>query len=145
MALTGDIVGDSISYVLGRRGGSKLIEKWGRYIGLTIERVQKIERHYANHTGKTLILGKFAYALETPFLVAAGLAKVPYRKFLLYVFVSSIPKSLLFILIGYYFGHAYGKISRYLDYTALMTAAVAVLLTIIYFLIRKISKKHMES
>lgn len=144
VVLLGDITGDSLYYCLGRWGGIRLINRWGHRIGLTTERVNKIEQHYSSHAAKTIILGKFAHSIEIPFLVAAGVAKVPYRKFLLYVFIPSIPKSLLFILIGYYFGRAYGEIGKYLGYSAFIMIAAAISLTVIYFIIRRVSKKYTE-
>jgi len=141
LIIVADVVGDSIYYALGR-WGTRFVERWGHYIGLTIERVKKIELHYTHHAGKTLILGKLAHSIEIPFLVFAGIAKVSYRKFLLYVFIPSIPKSLLFILIGYYFGRAFDEINRYLSYTAFIMLAAAIVLVIIYFIIRKVSQKY---
>ncbi len=137
-----DITGDSLYYFLGRFGGTRFIERWGSKVGLTLERVEKIENHYAEHAGKTLILGKFAHSIEIPFLVAAGLAGVPYGTFLWYVFIPTVPKSLLFILIGYYFGRAYGEINNYLGYTALIMSAAALALIAVYFILKKISARY---
>lgn len=144
IVVVGDLTGDTVSYMIGRWGRRRFIERWGHYIGLTIERIQKIEQHFDRHTAKTIILGKLAYSLEMPFLVAAGLAKVPYRRFLFYTFIPTVPKSLLFLLIGYYFGRAYVEFSRYLNFTALAMVALALLLTLIYFIIRKASRKYTE-
>lgn len=143
--LIGDITGDSLYYCLGRWGSIRFINRWGHYVGLTIERVKKIKQHFINHTGKTIIIGKFAHSIEIPFLIAAGFAKVPYHKFLLYVFIPSVPKSLLFILIGYYFGRAYGEINKYLGYSAFFMMATAISFTVIYFVIKKMSKKYTEN
>jgi len=140
--VVGDITGDSLYYALAYHGRYRLIDRWGHYIGLTVERVQKFEHYFEDHSARLIIFGKFAYALEVPFLIGAGLAKVPYRKFLLYTLLPSLPKSLLFLLIGYYFGRSYAKISTYLDYTALGTIALALVLVAVYFIVKKISKKY---
>ena len=101
--IIGDVVGDSIYYSIGRWGGPQFIGRWGHYIGLNLDHIKKLEYHYDRHTAKTIILGKLAYSMEVPFLIASGLAKVPFLKFMFYVFIPTIPKSLLFVLIGYYF------------------------------------------
>ena len=81
VVVVGDLTGDTVSYMLGRWGGIKFVKRWGRYIGLTAERVQKFEEHFNHHAAKTIILGKLAYSIEMPFLFAAGFAKVPYKFF----------------------------------------------------------------
>lgn len=137
----GEMVGDTIYYWLGRWGGYPFINHVGRHVGITAERVEKIEKHYANHPARTIILGKFAYSLELPFLIAAGLFKVDYKKFASYVFIASVPKSFIFILIGYYSGEAYSNINRYLDAAVFMIVA-AISLVLVYLLILKLSRRY---
>ncbi|MFH1772988.1 MAG: DedA family protein [Patescibacteria group bacterium] len=144
VVVVGDLTGDTISYTLGRWGGARLIERWGHYVGLNIGHIQKFKNHFDKHTASTIIWGKLAYAMEMPFLIGAGMAKVPYRKFFLYTLIPTLPKSLLFLLIGFYFGESYSKINTYLDYTAIGTISLAILLTIVYFVMKNISKKHEE-
>lgn len=142
VAVIGDLTGDTISYAIGRWGGARLIGRWGRYVGLNVERVEKFKNHFDKRAASTIIWGKLAYAMEIPFLIGAGLAKVPYKKFFLYTLIPTLPKSLLFLLIGFYFGESYSKINNYLDYTAIGTISLAVILVIIYLVIKKTSKKY---
>jgi len=76
--------------------------------------------------------------------VAAGIARVPFRKFVWYNFIPTLPKSLILILIGYYSGESYVKISSYLDYAAIGTVIAAVIFIVIYFMMRKVSKKYAD-
>lgn len=142
--VVGDLTGDTISYALGRWGGIKLIERWGHYIGLNVGHVEKFRNHFDKHTASTIILGKLAYALELPFLIGAGLAKVPYKKFLLYTLIPTLPKSLLFLLIGFYFGETYNKINVYFDYAAIGTVSLAIMFIVTYFVVKKMSRKYVK-
>jgi membrane protein DedA with SNARE-associated domain len=140
----GDLVGDSIYYALGYWGRNQFVEKWGRYVGVTAERVKRLEHHFEKNGGKTLILGKLTHAVGTAILLAAGVAKMPYGKFIWYNFVPTLPKSLILLLIGFYFGQSYAEFSKYLSYTAFVTIATAILLTVIYIIMIKIGKKYTE-
>ncbi len=142
--VVGDLVGDTIYYIIGRYGGIQLIKQWGHYVGFNTERVENFKHHFDKHTASTIIWGKLAYAMEMPFLISAGLAKIPYKKFFFYTLIPTLPKSLLFLLIGFYFGKSYSKIDTYLDYTAIGTISLAIILIIIYFVVKNISKKHEE-
>ena len=141
LIVIGDLTGDTMSYVIGRYGGTKVLDRWGHYVGLSVEKVQKFKDHFNNHAAKTIMWGKLAYTMEMPFLIGAGLAKVPYKKFIFYNLIPTLPKSMLFLLIGFYFGKSYVKIDNYLDYAALGTISLAIVLTLIYFFIRKYFKK----
>ncbi|NCF75532.1 MAG: hypothetical protein GWO87_03545 [Xanthomonadaceae bacterium] len=140
LVVIGDLTGDTISYMIGRWGGVKFIKRWGHYVGLNIKHIEKLEKHFDKHTASTIILGKLAYSIETPFLISAGIAKVSYKKFFLYTLISTLPKSLLFLLIGYYFGKSYSKINNYLDYTSVGVIFLIVISIAIYFIIKKLNR-----
>ena len=136
----GDMVGDSLYYVIGFYGRLGFVERWGHFLGMTKERVVKIENHFTNHTGKTLITGKLTHFAGAVILVAAGVAKVPYWKFIWYNFLPTIPKSLALLLLGYYFGKAYQQIDSYFNYIALAGSVVLVLTVTAYIFIKRFRK-----
>jgi len=128
--VAGDLVGDTLYYALGRWGRVSFIERWGKYVGVTAEHIRSVDEHFKKHAGKTLMLGKLAHGIGGAILVAAGATAVPYRKFIWFNLLATVPKSLVLVLIGYYIGQAYARIGRYLDYTAwgmLILAAVSIL------------------
>lgn len=116
--IVGDMIGDSIYYVIGRFGRMSFITKHGHYIGLTLSRIEKIERHFARHPIKTLFFGKFAHGLASITWVAAGMSRVPYRKFIFTNMLSSAIKSGILLLLGFYYGKAYTTFDQYLGYIA---------------------------
>jgi len=86
-------------------------------------------------------LGKLSHGIGTVFLVAAGLAKMPFPKFIFYNTLATLLKSLALITIGFYFGQAFMTINAYLERIALISVGVAVLFGLIYFFyLRKTSK-----
>jgi len=145
LVVMADLVGDSLYYVIGRLGREHLIEKWGRFVGITLNSIERVERHFEKHQGKTLIFGKLSHAIGGVILVAAGIARIPYRDFLFFNFLATLPKSLILLFIGFYFGQAFRQISKYLDYTAFLLVLAAVILIAIYFIIQKIAKIISES
>lgn len=144
VVVVGDIAGDIMYYALGYYGRERFVNRWGRFFGITSERVERLEKYFEKHTGKTLILVKLSQGIGAVVLVAAGIAKVPFRKFVWYNFIPTLPKSLILILIGYYSGESYVKISSYLDYAAIGTVIVTVIFIVIYFIMRKLSKKYVD-
>lgn len=141
VVVLGDLAGDSIYYAAGRWGKEGFLKRWGRFIGITMERIKQLQEYFAKHKGKTLILGKLSYGVGAPVLVAAGVADVPYCEFVGFNFIATLPKCLVLLLIGYYGGQGFTKISRYLDYTALGMLALAVLFTVVYLMMKRIARR----
>ena len=138
VVVAGDIVGDVIYYLIGSYGGRRFITRWGYLFRLSMEEITKLENHFANHSGKTLLFGKISHAIGAPILVAAGMAKIPLEKFVWFNFWATLPKSLVLLAIGYYFGRAYQEIDRYIGYGNLIIFSLAIIAVIIYFLVKKI-------
>jgi len=110
VVVVGDIAGDIMYYALGYYGKQRFINGWGRFLGITLERVERLEKHFEKHSGKTLVIGKLSHGVGAIVLVAAGIARMPFRKFVWYNFIPSLPKSLILLLIGYYSGESYIKV-----------------------------------
>ncbi len=137
VVVMGDLAGDSLYYAIGRFGRERFILKWGKYIGLKIERVRKMESQFKKRGKAILIGGKMSQVFGALILVSAGISKMKYKDFMLTNFVWTLPKSFILILIGFYFGQAYVQINRYFNYTAVIMFALGVAAAVIYWLIRK--------
>lgn len=137
----GDMVGDTLYYSIGRWGGRPFIRKWGHVFGLSEPRVLKLENHFQNHAGKTLLIGK-TQALGGLFLAAAGLSRMSYPKFMWFNLIGTLIKSMALLLLGYFAGQAYGLIDKYLGYYAIIASAVLITGIIIYMLIKRQPQKQ---
>ena len=58
-AAIGAIVGDNLGYWIGREGGSKLIKKYGKFVGLSEDRYVKVQEFLKSHGGKAVFFGRF--------------------------------------------------------------------------------------
>lgn len=141
VVVLGDLTGDSLYYALGRWGRKRIVEKYGWHVGITPRLIEKFEGYLHKHTAKTLFFGKFSQALCVPILIAAGVAKVPYRKYITINLFATLIKSLILLLIGFYFGQAYAKIARYLDITAIIVLILAVIFLLFYLYMQKLAPK----
>ena len=137
----GDVFGDIMYYSFGYYGREKFIERWGHYLGITMERIKRLEEHFKEHSGKTILFGKWTHAIGFAILLVAGIVKMPFRKFVWINFVGSLPKSLVFLLIGYYFGQAYQQIDKYFGYATLSMFFVIILVAGIYLFVKKYKNK----
>ena len=138
----GDLFADNLYYALGRFGRERFIRsRLGKLLGLDEKRVEKLEKHFATHPWKTFTFGKFVHGTGSPILVAGGMAKVPYKKFLGYNIPTTLLNSFILIEIGFYFGHAYQSFNTYFGYYTIFGLAVLIGL---YIYIIKRSKKSLD-
>ncbi|MEV4416291.1 DedA family protein [Catellatospora sp. NPDC049609] len=84
-AATGAIIGDSIGYAIGKRGGRPLLDRLGRRFPkhLGPEQIVRAETMFGRWGVWAVFFGRFIALLRILAGPMAGALKVPYRKFLL--------------------------------------------------------------
>lgn len=142
--LAGDLVSDSLYYSIGFWGREKVIKKYGRFILLDQTKLHKFETLVRYHSVKVLVIGKLTHFAGVPVLLAAGLVRIPYRKFIWYDMLATLPKSLIFLLLGFYFGSLTGTISHYLEYGTLITGGLLAVIFAGYLLTGKYLEKKLS-
>ena len=133
----GDIVPDGAYYFFGLWGRNRsFIERYGKKFGLTPERFGVIEHLWEKHPGKTMWTSKLAYGLSTAFLISAGLAKLPLKKF----YAEAVPVTLgqyaILMVVGCFFGSSYAAISTTFSGIEAVIAAVVIAGILYYALTR---------
>lgn len=133
VVVLGDVGGDIIYYAIGRWGREKFLQRWGKYIGFPIEKVVPVEKHFEKHGAKTLFIGKMAHGIGGILLVAAGLVKMPFLKFVSANFFATLLKSLVLLLLGYFFGQAMDNINSIFGFIGALSLGIGIIVIIIFF------------
>ncbi|MDR3559503.1 MAG: VTT domain-containing protein [Candidatus Pacebacteria bacterium] len=141
LSIFGDIVADVIYYVIGYYSRITVIEKFGHHFGLTTERMKKIEATLNNHPVRTLLALKMTPVLPTPGLMMVGATRMRLKKFITICIAFIIPKSIFFIVVGYYFGAAYELILKRFERGGIILGLVAVVIIFIYYAFGKFSAR----
>jgi membrane protein DedA with SNARE-associated domain len=141
LAFFGEMAIDIIFYFVGYIGRAKVVEKFGHFLGLTQPRIKKLEELLSKHTWKTIFIIKYSPIIPVPGFVMVGASKLNFKRFLFILFTLSLPKAVFFTLIGYFFGRAYGTLSKYFYYGQYLIIGVIVIFIIIDYIFVKISKK----
>ena len=110
--IVGDLAGDLFYYGIGWLGQSRALVGIRQSFGMTGGDFARIERYIKQHGAKTLLFAKYT---QTGFLAlpACGAARMPIWSFLWYNVLGTIPKSLILVIIGWFFGFAYNRINGY--------------------------------
>jgi membrane protein DedA with SNARE-associated domain len=78
------LLGDNIGFAIGHFGGRPLAERYGRYIFLTPERLDRATRFFQRHGGKIIILARFIEGLRQANGIIAGTSGLDWRRFLIF-------------------------------------------------------------
>lgn len=138
LSVSGDLVPDSLYYLVGYRSRIRGIERIARYFKLTPEKVAHTETLLKKHFGKTMLILKLTPIVTTVGFALVGYLKIPFRKFFVWCSIVTIPKSIIFLSIGYFFGHLY-VVNAYIHNASLLLAIFAVATGFFYFVYMKVS------
>lgn len=134
IALVAAVIGDNVGYAIGRYGGERLVERYGRYLLLTPQRVAKAEAFFTRHGGKIITVARFIEGLRQVNGIIAGLAGMPWPRFLAFNTLGAALWVAAWVTIGglagQHIGSLYPAIQRYELYVLLAAAAVVAALVI---------------
>jgi membrane protein DedA with SNARE-associated domain len=78
------VLGDNIGYAIGRFGGRRLVDRFGRYILLTRERVSRATAFFSRHGGWIIIVARFIEGFRQANGIIAGISRFPWARFLIF-------------------------------------------------------------
>jgi len=105
----GAIVGNQIGYWVGHRAERPSLLKWGRYVRLTPERLDRVERLLTRHGGKAVFAARFFSVSRLLEALVAGLTRMRWGTFFLYSALGGAVWVTVVVLVGYFFGESWGK------------------------------------
>lgn len=123
----GSTFGAMVGYLIGLKGGRPLVKKIGPWFRITEERLVKVE-DFANRHGSW---GVFAARLLPiipfkVFSIGSGIARVPFKSFVFFTFLGTIPRAFFLAWLG-------SEIVKYQGATVALVAVVVCAVGIYYF------------
>jgi len=143
-AALGAIAGDNIGYYIGRTGGKAVVERYGRYVFIKPEHLERAEKFFARHGDKTVFFGRFVAVLRAWAAFLAGVNRMHWRTFFIYNAAGGIVWATIYGLLGYYAGRLFHDnfgqlehLARTISWTAAgIVVAGAIIAYIVYRLRR---------
>jgi membrane protein DedA with SNARE-associated domain len=131
--LVGALLGDSVMYFIGRRFGETLLSAHPRiYKLLGAEREKRFEDAIERHAFKVMLLARFMVGVRGPVYLAAGVIKMPFRKFIMIDLVcATLVVSCVFGL-SYAFGAGVLSWIRDAEWTLTITIALVSIIAGVY-------------
>lgn len=120
-ASLGNLTADSLWYMAGYSGKLESAVKIGKWLGVKKAYVERLQVAMQKHGVKILFFAKLTAGFMIPSLIAAGLIRLPWKKWLPVLVIGETIWTGLLVLIGYYTTVAVTSISK--DLTVLVGIA----------------------
>ncbi len=128
LGFCGAVLGDNIGFAIGHFGGRQLAERYGRYIFLTPERLDKATAFFDRHGGKIIIVARFVEGLRQANGIIAGTTGMRWPRFLIFNAIGAALWVLVWTSVGYVSGShidtIYNDATRYDTYLAIAIGAL---------------------
>jgi membrane protein DedA with SNARE-associated domain len=133
-AIAGAILGDNLGFLVGRRYGRGIVERFGGKIGLTRERLAQFDRFFQKYGGRTVFIARFITGLRVVGAILAGASGLRWPTFLIYNAAGAVVWSTAIAIAGYSLAYSWDTLERWIGRTGLIALALVVAIGVIAFL-----------
>ena len=131
--VAGNLAGSYIAWGIGAYGGRAAWHRWGRYILLRDDDIDRAERWFTRHGTKAVFFGRLLPVVRTFISLPAGLARMPAARFGIYTVLGCIPWTAALAWAGYAVGRNWGNVASALHGPSYALAGLIVVLVIVAF------------
>ena len=139
------VTGDNIGFAIGRFGGRPLVERFGRYILLTPERLDKATGFFERRGAGIIVVARFIEGLRQANGIIAGTTEMHWARFLAFNAIGAALWVGLWASVGYFSGDhitsIYNTVTQYSVYFGI-AVGVALVAYIAYRVRRARDGRH---
>lgn len=110
--LLGGLVGAVIGHGIARGGGRPLLERYGRNIGIRRHAMERADAWFQRHGDGAVFFGRLLPGIRTYISLPAGIADMPFGRFIGFTFLGALPWTVLFTYLGYKLGGSYAHVGK---------------------------------
>ncbi|SMB93574.1 membrane protein DedA, SNARE-associated domain [Thermanaeromonas toyohensis ToBE] len=100
----GGTLGSIIAYLVGLWGGRPFLKKYGRYVFFSEKEFAAAERWFNRYGEFTVFFTRLLPVIRTFISLPAGIANMPFWRFVVYTFLGSLPWSIALVYAGQVLG-----------------------------------------
>jgi membrane protein DedA with SNARE-associated domain len=141
-ALAGSLCGITVSYTLGRTFGLKLIHRYGRYMHITEEHVEKAHAWFGRVGHWGLTFGYFIPGVRHLTAYAAGMSALEPPQFALFAYPGGFLWVSAFLGLGYFLGDRWEAVEKNIEGYMKAVGIGLLILVLVYVLWRILRKRR---
>jgi membrane protein DedA with SNARE-associated domain len=137
VAFIAAVAGDNVGYAIGRFGGRELVERYGKWVFLTGDRLDRAEKFFTKHGGKIVTIARFVEGLRQLNGIIAGTMEMHWLRFLAFNALGAALWVSVWTSLGYVAGNHVETVVRYFTEFAIAAGVLVVLAVGIHLYRRK--------
>jgi membrane-associated protein len=118
-------LGDLASFMLGRRLGRRFLVARGPQLGITPDRLARVDTFFDRHGAKAILVGRFVGIVRAVAPFMAGASGMRLRAFLPWSLLGTLAWGTAFTLVGYIFSDSFSAAAGYVTHGMLAAAVLA--------------------
>lgn len=130
--VTGSMIGAYINYFGALWIGRRVLLRYGRYVFISPETMEKMDRFFERHGAISTFTGRLIPGIRQMISLPAGLARMNLPLFSFYTALGAGLWGTVLVLLGYFIGDNEALISRYLHRITLVLVIAAVAGIVVY-------------
>jgi membrane protein DedA with SNARE-associated domain len=119
-AIAGATLGDNLGFFIGRRGGRRVIERYGGPLGLTSARLAQFDHFFDRHGAKTVFVARFISGLRVFGAILAGASRLSWSRFLVFNALGAVVWAVTFGAVGYALGYSWHTLEQWIGRSGLV-------------------------
>lgn len=134
----GATVGALIAYAIGAWGGRPILERWGGWLAITPQDLDRTEAFFARYGAAASFFGRMIPVIRSLVSFMAGVGRMPLGPFVLFTFLGSAPWTFLLVFVGSQLGANWEIVGGYLKQYEYLVLGILVLVVLAFVWFRMI-------
>jgi membrane protein DedA with SNARE-associated domain len=131
-ATVGTLAGSSLLYYIGKKGGRRIMEKYGKYFLVSKKDLDKAEVWFKKYGSITVFIGICLPVIKTYIGFPPGASLMNYKKFAVYIVIGSLIYNTAVAYLGLVVGRNINLFIPYFKKFGIILIAAVIVLIIIY-------------
>ncbi len=137
VGVLGSLAGAIFNYILALKFGRVFFLKYGKYLFVKEETLEKLEKFFEKHGEISTFSGRLIPGVRQLISLPAGMAKMNLAKFSIYTSLGAGIWAIILTLVGYFIGENEALIKEYLKTITIGAVAFVALVVGVYIYIKK--------
>jgi len=136
-ALAGSWCGISLSYTIGRTLGLGVVHRFGKYLRITQDRLDRVHKWFDRIGHWALFVGYYIAGVRHFTAIVAGTSQLPFRYFAAYAWSGGLLWVTTFLTLGYFLGENWQRVFETIHHYLLYVSIGVLVLALCYYLLKR--------
>jgi membrane protein DedA with SNARE-associated domain len=132
-ASAANLTGSVVAYGIAARWGEPFLLGPGRWVGIRRHHVRIADRWFQRYGLPAVLVGRLLPVIRTYISFPAGMARVPFGRFLLMTFAGAVLWNFALAWVGYTLGNHFDTVARFIQNGGYLIAVLVLIVLIIWW------------